>query len=233
MYDLNEIFKIDILPTLTDFKNCQFVFSRAFEQNKSLGTSIKTILELGVFRLFGGEISDLPGQSTKTLMILSDYYNVDKFVSVDIDDCTSTIDSCVSWVNKRGISVTNHKFVQCNSLDFDVQREFPNEIDFIFLDTCHDDNYPELLGYDSSVCGAGTTYKEICYYTKHLSKNGRMFIHDTNNFYVEKTYGLNTDGAIIRFLAENDNFVFHEHMPNEHGLGELIRKDSDVSKLYL
>lgn len=216
--DVERLLTIDIIPTLTDFLNDQLIFWEACKNN-----TVKTVLELGVYRLPGEPNSLFPGQSTKTLMILSDYYNFDKFISLDIDDCTSTINNCKKWCNERGVNVKNHKFVQSNSLHFDVKKEFPNGVDLIFLDTNHDDTYPEKIGYQNSG-GAGMTYREICHYAKHLSKNGKMFLHDTNNYYVPRAYGMNTEGAIQRFIDENKEFGFKEHNSNVHGLGEIFRK---------
>lgn len=229
MKSLDKLLNKEIIPTLTDFLNDQLIFWDAFEQNKKINEPIKNILELGVYRIHGEPNSKLPGQSTKTLMILSNFHPIDKYISLDIDDCRKTIEMCKNWVEKRGCKVENHKFVQCNSINFDIKKEFPNGLDLIFLDTNHDDNYPEKIGFKNSG-GAGMTHKEICYYAPHLNKNGRLFIHDTNHFYVEKKYGYNTSGAIEKFIDENPEFDFREHNSNKHGLGEIFRKDSDITK---
>ena len=50
-----------------------------------------------------------------------------------------------------------------------------------------------------------------------------MFVHDTQNYYVPKGYGVNTEGAIRKFLDEHDGFLFKEHAPNKNGLGEIYR----------
>jgi hypothetical protein len=228
---LSKILERDIIPTLTDMKNGQLVFWKAFDQNKSFGTPIKTVLELGIMRLKPSVPHEKPGQSTKTLISLGAFYGMDKYVSLDIDNCRCAINFCTKWCKDRGAEVSCHKFVQSNSLEFDVTKEFPNGVDFIFLDTNHDDNYPERIGYPNSG-GAGMTYREICYYARHLTKNGRMFVHDTQSHYVPKEYGVNTDGAVTRFIDENSNYLFREHMPNRIGLGEIYRKDSDVAKYY-
>jgi len=225
MSDIKKLFKEDIIPTLTDFIDNQLVFWNAFEENKVLNCPIKNVLELGVYRLDYDKKSLFPGQSTKTLMALSQKYNIDKFVSLDIDDCSITIDNCKKWLLQYGFVPQNHSFIQCNSVHFDIIKEFPNGIDFIFLDTNHDDNFPERIGYKDAG-GAGMTYKEISYYAPHLSINGRLFIHDTKTYYVEKAYGVNTDGAIEKFINENSEFDFHEHNTNIYGLGEIFRKDS-------
>lgn len=227
--ELDKLLKEEIIPTLTDFLHDQIVFWDAFEQNKQLGIPIKNVLELGVYRLPGEPNSELPGQSTKTLMILSHFYGLDKFISLDIDDCSSTINNCKKWCEKRGINVKNHQFVQSNSVHLDVKKYFPNGVDFIFLDTNHDDDYPDKIGYKGAG-GAGMTFKEICYYAPHLSENGRLFLHDTKNIYVEKGYGLNTGGAVERFITENPEYGFYEHNTNIHGLGQIYRKGSLVER---
>lgn len=230
--DIHQLLTQEIVPTLTDFKENQIVFWRAFDQNRDFGTPIKNVLELGVYRLPGEPHSDFPGQSTKTLMILNHFYPLDKFISLDIDDCTSTINNCKKWLHNRGITeVKNHSFVQQNSVEFKVEEHYPDGVDLIFLDTNHDDNYPEKIGYPDSG-GAGMTYREICHYAKHLSRNGRMFLHDTHHYYVPKQKGWNTSGAIELFIEENSEFGFHEHDSNNHGLGEIYRLDSDVASLY-
>ena len=221
--DIKQILEVEIIPTLTDFIHDQIVFWDIFEKNKNAGSPIKTVLELGVYRLLDDEGSVYPGQSTKTLMTLSDFYNVEKFISLDIDDCNSTINNCKRWVEERGVKVNNHKFVQSNSVHFDVKSEFPNGIDFMFLDTNHDDTYPEKIGYENSG-GPGMTYKEICYYAPHLTENGHLFLHDTFNFYVPEADGVNTSGAVKKFIAENPEFDFIEYNTNANGLGEIFRK---------
>jgi len=224
-----DILNNELLPTLTDFVHNQHVFRKAFEQANQVGMPIKNVLELGVYRLKGEPSSPFPGQSTKTLMILTDVFPVDRFISLDIDDCRATIEFCKDWVRQRGINVTNHEFIQSNSIEFKAEVKFPAGIDFIFLDTNHDDTYPERIGYPGSG-GPGMTYREICYYAKHLTKNGHFFLHDTKNHYAEVKYGLNTDGAIAKFLDENPQFAFFEHDTNVNGLGELYHKDSDIAK---
>lgn len=221
--DLEKILKEDITDTLTDFIHNQIVFWDTFEKDKIKSTPIKNVLELGVYRLIDEPNSKYPGQSTKTLFTLCDYYNVDKFISLDIDNCLSTINNCVNWVQQRNVTIKNHKFIQSNSVHFNIESEFQNGIDLIFLDTNHDDNYPERIGYENAG-GAGMTYKEICYYAPHISKNGHMFIHDTKNIYVEEGLGKNTSGAIEKFIMENPEFDFYEHNTNAHGLGEIFRK---------
>ncbi len=231
---LEKILTKDIIPTLTDFLHNQMVFWEAFKQNESVGSPIKKVMELGVYRIHGEPHSLLPGQSTKTLMALGDYYNVDKFISLDIDDCSSTIELCRKWLEQCGGKLSNHQFVQCNSMHFDVYGSFPNGIDCLFLDTNHDDLYPEKIGFPGSG-GAGMTYKEICFYAKHLSPNGRLFLHDTFNDYVETNLelGYNTNGAVYRFIKENnDEFAFYEHNTNRNGLGEIYRKNSAIAKFY-
>lgn len=216
----------DVVPTLTDLRGGEHVFWRAFADYK-----IATVLELGVYRLYDSIPTDLPGQSTKVLIALCDAYGAEKLVSLDIDDCRPTIAHCQKWCKQRGAEFINHAFIQENSIHFDVTSEFPDGVDFIFLDTNHDDNYPKKLGYEGAG-GAGMTYKELCHYAPHLSRNGRMFIHDTKNYYVPKGYGVNTEGAIQKFLDENEGFALKEHSPNDNGLGELYRKDSEIAKLY-
>lgn len=225
--NIDELLTVSIIPTLTDFLGNQLVFWDAFKKNEEFGTPIKNVLELGVYRLPGEPNSNYPGQSTKTLMILGAFYKLDKFVSLDIDDCRSTIEHCKKWCKARDIDVDVHNFVQSNSIHFNVLTEFSNGVDLIFLDTNHDDLYPEKLGYKGSG-GAGMTYREICHYAPHLSENGRLFVHDTKHFYVEQAYGVNTAGAIERFIAENPNYGFYEHNTNVHGLGQIYRKGSKV-----
>lgn len=224
----------DLRNLLSNFRNCEFVFAQSFEQNQKIGCPIKTVLELGVYKIpLAPEPFDyLPGQSTRTLFVLHKYFNFRKMVSVDIDDCQSTIDNCKKWCLERNIVLPKHEFIQCNSVEYDVTADFPNGIDFIFLDTNHDDDYPQRLGYTNS-SGAGMTYKEISHLAPHLSINGRLFLHDTKNFFVEKRYGWNTMGAIERFLDENHDYYFIEHNANSNGLGEIMRKDSDIAPLNL
>lgn len=222
--EIEKLLKVEILPTLTDFLGDQIVFWECCIAAELMGAPIKNVLELGVYRLHGEPDSDYPGQSTKTLMILNEKYRFDTFISLDIDDCRSTIQHCKEWVGKYGIVPKNHQFVQSSSLDFDVGKHFPEGISMIFLDTCHDHDYPAQIGYSKDVCGAGMTYKEICHYAPHLSRHGKLFCHDTMHHYVEKKYGFNTDGAIARFIDENPEFYFVEHNTNVHGLGEIGRK---------
>lgn len=220
-----------IKHTLTDLANAQYVFQTAFESNNNIGHDIKTILELGVFKIPN---SDLPGQSTKILLILSHFFpTVNKYISVDIDDCAITIDRSQKFIRDLGMNITNHKFIISSTLDFDVSAEFDNKVDLIFLDTSHDDDYPRRIGFGSEHGEAGTTYKELNIYTKHLSRNGHLFLHDTKMHYVAEQYGWNVDGGVRRFLDENDDFTFIEHNPNEHGLGEIIYKDSEIANEYL
>jgi hypothetical protein len=222
--DIEKILTVDLLPTLTDFLGDQIVFWECCIAAELMGSPIKNVLELGVYRFQGGEVSDFPGQSTKTLMILNEKYKFDRFISLDIDDCSSTIETCKKWVGKHGIVPKNHQFIQSNSLKFDVKAHFETGCDIIFIDTDHDSGYVKTLGYGDDACGAGTTYKEICHYAPHLSRNGKMFIHDTAHFYVGKQYGHNTEGAIEKFIDENPEFYFVEHGTNVHGLGEIGRK---------
>lgn len=216
-------FELDRLkPTLTDFRGCERVFYEYFKQNKP-----QNILELGVYNISGVEEKDidLPGQSTKTLFILHKYFPVKKYVSLDIDDCLSTITRCKQWLRENNLhSVPDHQFVQCNSLDFKHSNYFDGLVDFIFLDTNHDDSYPIKLGYAGSG-GGGMTYKEISHIAPMLSRTGSIFLHDTKNRYVEPKYGYNVDGAVERFLHENSGWMFIEHNPNDNGLGELKRKN--------
>ncbi|KKN72166.1 hypothetical protein LCGC14_0413780 [marine sediment metagenome] len=234
---LAKILNKDILPTLTDFKGGQLVFWEVFKQNEIIGTPIKNVLELGIMTLKNGAPPDLPGQSTKTLMVLCDYYEANKYISLDIDDCMDTIQRCARWAGGRGVKVSGHRFIKSNSIHFDVKKEFPNGADLIFLDTNHDDSYPTKKlrhrpqGHADSG-GAGMTYKEICYYAPHLTRNGRLFLHDTRNRYAVKSYGVNTDGAIEKFLDHHPEFLFKEHAPNNNGLGEIYHKDSEVATLY-
>ena len=222
--DIEKILTVDLLPTLTDFLGDQIVFWECCIAAELMGTPIKNVLELGVYRFQGGEVSDFPGQSTKTLMILNEKYRFDRFISLDIDDCSSTIETCKKWVGKHGIVPKNHQFIQSNSIDLDIDKYFPNGLDLVFLDSCHDDIYIQTIGYDASACGAGMTYKEICHYAPKLSPHGKMFCHDTFHHYVPKQYGFNTDGAIERFIDENPEYYFVEHGTNIHGLGEIGRK---------
>jgi hypothetical protein len=220
----------DLDPLLDDFKNCNYVFASAFEENEMINSPIKNALELGVYSLkrVREHEYDLLGQSTKTLYILHKYFpQLTKVISLDVDDCNDTIDRCCKWIKDRGLQVPDINFLQCRSLDFEIEKHFPLGVDFIFLDTSHDDSFPEKIGYKDSG-GAGMTYREISYFAPHLSRNGRLFIHDTNNYYVEKSYGNNTAGAIERFITENVGYYSLEHSPNQHGLGEIIRKDSDL-----
>lgn len=221
--DIKQLLEVEILPTLTDFRNNQIVFWNRFEELKNAGTPILNVLELGVYRLPGDEESHLPGQSTKTLMALSGPYGVRRHISLDIDDCRKTIERCKKWLAQRGFEAHNHEFVQSNSIHLDVKAHFPDGVDFIFLDTNHDDIYPETLGYKDSG-GKGMTFKEISHYAPHLSAHGSLFLHDTKNFYAGKEYGVNTAGAVERFINENPDFYFTEHNTNVHGLGEIRRK---------
>lgn len=222
-----------ITPYLTDFRGGHNVFRDAFETNARLGCPIRTVLELGIYRISGEPKSLLPGQSTKTLMILGNHFSVEKHVSLDIDDCRETIETCKDFLQKHcDISPLNHSFVQSSSIDFDVRANFPNGIDFCFIDTSHDDSYVantlKIPGHD----GAGMTYKEFCHYAPHLTENGRLFMHDTHSFYLPKQYGYNTEGALEKFLDDFPQFLYVEHNPNVHGLGELIRLHSKVAKEY-
>lgn len=233
-FDLERILTQDIVPTLTDMTNNQYAFWDAFKYENENGTPIKNILELGVMRLMPGAFSnDLPGQTTKMFMALLHEYKADKHISLDLDkECKKTIEHCKKWMLERGLKVTKHEFVVCNSVEFNAKHYFPKGVDLILLDTNHDDLYPEkTLGFKGTG-GAGMTYKEICYYAPHLSPNGRLFLHDTQMFYVPKGYGVNTQGAIERFLDENPGFGFHEHNKNDIGLGEIFRKDSNAARQY-
>ena len=225
---------IHLKKVLSNFKNCESIFAQAFEHNQELGFPIRTVLELGVYRLPSNSepFEYFPGQSTKTLFILHKYFNFEKMVSLDIDDCHGTIQDCKEWCQKLGVPIPPHKFIQSNSIHYNVAVDFPNGVDLIFLDTNHDDDYPEKLGYPSSG-GAGMTYQEICHFAPQISRNGQLFLHDTKKFFVEKRYGWNTIGAVERFICENSDFIFIEHNANENGLGQIIRKDSDIATFYL
>lgn len=232
-FDLDRILTKDIVPNLYDMKDNQYVFWDAFLYSSLNKTPIKSILELGVMRITSpSKNKDYPGQSTKIFMALSHAFDVATYISLDINhECEKTIDRCKEWMSARGLSVTNHKFVIYNSIEFDVKRYFPEGIDLIFLDTSHDASYPEALGHQNAG-GPGMTYKEICYYAPHLSSNGRLFLHDTKQHFAEIRYGVNVDGAIQRFLDENSEFDFYEHNTNKEGLGEIFRKDSNVALQY-
>jgi hypothetical protein len=226
---LDKLLYEELPPNLTDFQNNQRVFHDVFVENASLGHPIKNILELGVCRMNPHFPDDYYGQSTKTLMALMLEFNSTRMISLDIDaEAEKTSDQCKRWLADRGWQVdSRHDFVCFNSIEYPV-LEFPNGCDFIFLDTNHDDDYPSRLGIQGETGGAGMTYKEICYYADKLAPHGRMFLHDTKNFYVPRAYGVNTEGAIQRFLNENANFVFREHNTNEHGLGELVNVQADA-----
>jgi hypothetical protein len=146
-------------------------------------------------------------------------------ISLDIDPmAAATVERCRSFVKECGYEFDNHFFEVQDSLTYETDEQF----DFIFLDTNHDDNYPERIGVGTKESGgAGTTYKELCKYAELLTPSGRLFIHDTKNFYVPRGYGVNTEGAIKRFLDENpDDFKFREHNTNTNGLGEIVRADN-------
>jgi len=233
-FDLERILTQDIVPTLTDMKNNQYAFWDAFKYAHENGTPIKTILELGVMRIIPGAFPpDYPGQTTKMFMALLHEYGAEKHISLDLDkECKGTIDRCKLWMANHGLTVTNHEFVVSNSVKFDVRSHFSEGVDLILLDTNHDHDYPEkTLGFKGTG-GAGMTYKEICYYAPHLSENGRLFLHDTKMYYVPRGYGVNTEGAIQRFIDENPDFEFYEHAKNNIGLGEIYRKGSNVAKQY-
>lgn len=228
--DINKILYKDLLSLLTDLVNAPGVFHNTFKYNKYIGHSIETVLELGVFASPPGKpVNIIHGQSTKMLLALCRFYDVQKMVSLDINDCRKTISSCKQWLSDRNCVFDRHEFMQCNSLSFDVSRQFPDGIDFIFLDTNHDDNYPKRIGIHGDTGGAGFTYREICYYASHLTKYGHMFLHDTKVSYVPKKYGHNTAGAIERFMDEyGKDFKFKEHNINKYGLGEITRINSEV-----
>lgn len=223
--DIEKLLTVDLVPTLTDFLDDQMVFYECCLAAEMVGTPIKNVLELGVYRLIDEPNSQFPGQSTKTLFILDQKFKFDRFISLDIDDCTGTINNCKEWCRQHGFEPTpKHQFLQCGSLDMDIAKYFPEGIDLLFVDTSHDDErYPAAIGHPEAG-GAGMTYREICHYAKHLSKHGKMFLHDTAHFYAPVQYGFNTAGAIERFIDENPEFYFIEHAKNVHGLGEIGRK---------
>jgi hypothetical protein len=228
--DLETLLYKELPPTFTDFAGNQRAFHEAFVRNAELGTPIKDVLELGVCRINRDFMSpDVYGQSTKTLNVLCEFFNSTELISIDIDEkARETVEHCKKWLKDRGWGFREHNFICSNSIEFDVKFHLPDGVDFIFLDTNHDDNYPERLGIKGETGGAGMTYKEICYYAPHLTENGRLFMHDTMHFYHPKAYGVNTEGAVRRFLDENPGFKFREHGLNQHGLGEIVRKDSKV-----
>ncbi len=223
--DIEKLLTVDLVPTLTDFLNDQMVFYECCLSAEMMGAPVKNVLELGVYRLIDEPKSDYPGQSTKTLMILDQKFKFDRFISLDIDDCSSTIDNCKDWCRRHGFTPTDkHQFLKCGSMDLNTEQYFPNGLDLIFLDLSHDDSrYPAVIGHPEAG-GAGMTYREICKYAPTLSKHGKLFIHDTKHYYVPKAYGFNTEGAIERFIAENPGYYFIEHDKNVHGLGEIGRK---------
>jgi hypothetical protein len=226
--ELSEVLK-KMRPTFTDFAKNELVFRDAFGQNEVCGYPIKKVLELGVCRINTHVPPDFFGQSTKTLIALCAYYGCDLLISIDIDPlAAATVERCRQFLKDcgHGHNFEKHYFVEANSLEYEVDGEF----DFIFLDTNHDDNYPERIGVAGKEAGgAGTTYREICKYANVLSEGGRLFIHDTKNFYVPRGYGVNTEGAIQKFLDENpDDFKFREHNTNKNGLGEIVRADNDI-----
>lgn len=215
----------DLLGTLTDFAGGQHVFHAAFRRNLDAGEPIRRVLELGVCRPQpgGGFPLKMYGQSTKTLMALSAEYGVTEMVSLDLDSCQITTDFCLDFVTERFKAPALHVFEQGESLKYRPTEDF----DFIFLDTNHDDNFGErVLGLESETGGAGHTYRELVHFSSFLSPFGRMFIHDTKNYYVPRAYGVNSEGAIQQFLDEHDGWVFREHEPNSNGLGELVRKEA-------
>lgn len=215
----------DFLGTLTDFAGGQHVFHAAFRRNDEVGHPVHRVLELGVCRPQpgGGFPLKMYGQSTKTLMALSAEYNVEEMVSLDIDECHVTTDFCFDFVAERFKAPALHAFEQIESLKYKPTEDF----DFIFLDTNHDDNFAErVLGRESATGGAGHTYRELAHFSSFLSPFGRMFIHDTKNFYVPRAYGVNSEGAIQQFLDEHAGWIFREHSPNENGLGELVRQEA-------
>lgn len=220
MNTIDDILYRDIIPTLTDLANDQSAFHEAFKKY-----SIKNVLELGVYWAPGMD-EVLYGQSTKILLALCKEYNASRMVSVDIDpNASKTIARCKRWLVERDYPLfQNHEFIVSNSIMLDVGKLFPAGADLIFLDTNHDDNYPERIGLGTNTGGAGMTYRELCHYAPFLSEQGSLFIHDTKNYYVPRAYGMNTEGAVQRFLDENPNFTFKEHGLNRHGLGELRHK---------
>lgn len=44
-------------------------------------------------------------------------------------------------------------------------------------------------------------------------------------FYQPVSLGSNVEGAIVKFIRENNEWAFIEHNTNGCGLGELIKKD--------
>lgn len=215
----------DLTPLLTDLVNAPGVFHNTFKYSESIGHPIKTVLELGVFTSPSGQPANIiHGQSTKILLALCDFYKVEKMISLDINNCLKTVEAARKWLEMRGSSFNNYIFIQSNSLEFDISSHFPNGIDLIFLDTNHDDNYPQRIGISGDTGGAGFTYREICYYAPHLTKHGHMFLHDTKVSYVPQQYGHNTAGAVERFIDEHKHqFQFKEHNINKYGLGEITR----------
>lgn len=206
----------------------QHIWLEAFKDNSELGYPIDTVLELGVYYLPG---TNLPGQSVKILQTINRLYPFSKMISVDIDPrCAETIKECENYL---GFEFENHKFIASESLRFSppTKDTFDAwEIDFIFLDTNHDDDYPARLGFPESTCGKGYTYRELDYFTRFLARNGRMFIHDTFEKYLPDEIGVNTKGAIELFIKKHPQFVFKEHNPNKHGLGEILHRDSEIHK---
>ena len=213
---------------LTNFLNCEGVLAEAFKFRSDNGLPFQTLLELGVYQPQKGQKPEYPtGQSTRSFFILHQYFPLKKMVSLDIADCRQTISESRQWCLERGVEPPEHEFVQCSSIEYHARRNFAGGlIDFIFLDTNHDDSkYPARIGH-AGAGGAGMTYKEICHLVPQLSEHGVLFIHDTNVNFVPRRVGWNTMGAVLEFLDKNPGYTFVEHNPNECGLGQLMREET-------
>lgn len=211
-----------ITPYLGGFLNNEVIFKEAMIQNQEIHRPINTILELGVHT---GEDINFGGQSTKALYYLYNIIGFKKLYSLDLDPfCINTIKLIQTKFLNNNLSIPKHEFISCNSIEYYPEINF----DLIFIDTNHDSSVTLTYCEDKNLCGEGFTFKEIMHYQKMLTQNGRIFLHDTRNFYVPIAYGNNVEGACVRFINENPEWAYIEHNTNKHGLGELIRKDSDI-----
>ena len=214
-----------IRPYLTNFLNNEIVFKKAFEENAIIRDNIKNVLELGVHH---GENPMYGGQSTKAFYWIYNEIGYENLYSLDLaEECSHTIELIKEmFLAEEGAKIPPHHFIIENSIEYSPDIKF----DFIFLDTNHDSICLPVYHGEAQHGGEGFTFQEITKYTNLLTPNGRFFLHDTKEFYADKKLGFNVEGAIVKFIRENNNWAFIEHNTNQHGLGELINIDSDVYK---